>query len=283
MTELTDYDLQRTAEENTWTVPQARRPVTVWVTLVLLLTATGIAAYIAFGWSPHPTIAAVVAPSASAAAQSRPSLGGTPEPVDLPPLDASDAVVRTLVRTLSESSAVTSWLTTDDLVRNFTIVVANIADGTTAAKQLKALRPASVFSVVERDGSPYMGPRTYARYTVIAKGFQSLDPVATAKLYGILKPRIEEAHRELGSADVSFDRTLERAIGVFLGTPILDGPVRLRPKGIGYAYADERLERLTGAQKQLLRMGPENVRILLNKLRLIGAALGIPSEQLRAF
>ena len=281
MTELTDYDFQRTAEENTWTVPQARRPVTVWVTLVLLLTATGIAAYIAFGWSPHPTIAAVDT-FASAAAQSRPSLGGTPEPVDLPPLDASDAVVRTLVRTLSENSAVTSWLTTDDLVRNFTIVVANIADGTTAAKQLKALRPASVFSVVERDGSPYMGPRTYARYTVIAKGFQSLDPVATAKLYGILKPRIEEAHREPGSADVSFDRTLQRAIGV-PRSPILDGPVRLRPKGIGYAYADERLERLTGAQKQLLRMGPENVRILLNKLRLIGAALGIPSEQLRAF
>ena len=284
MSDPTDYDLQPTSNEASWTAPPPRPAIALWVTLALLVTATGIAGYIAFGWRPRPAVTAAITPAPAApASQPQPSLGGPAEPITLPSLDVSDPLVRMLVRGLSESPALTAWLTTDDLIRNFTIVVANIADGTTPAKPLKVLRPTSAFSVVERDGNPYVDPRSYARYAVIANAFASLDPVATARLYGTLKPRIEEAHRELGSADLSFDRTLERAISVLLETPILDGPVRLAAKGIGYAYADQRLERLTGAQKHLLRMGPGHVRIVLEKLTRIGSALGIPPDQLRTF
>jgi hypothetical protein len=108
----------------------------------------------------------------------------------------------------------------------------------------------------------------------------SVDPVGAARLYATLKPRIEEAHRELGSAEVSFDTTLERAIVALLKTPILENPIPLKPKGIGYAYADERLESLTAAQKQLLRMGPRNVAIIKRGLRGIALALGIPGSHL---
>jgi hypothetical protein len=283
MTDLPDYDLQRTSDETSWTAPPSTPRVGLWVALALLVAAAGIAGYLAFGWRPPPKEEAVTSAATAVAKPPPPSLGGEPEPVTLPPLDGSDALVRTLVRALSENPAVTAWLTTDDLIRNFTIVVANIADGGTPVKQLKVLRPSSAFSVVERDGQPYVDPRSYARYAVIADAIASLDPVAAARLYATLKPRIEEAHRELGSADLSFDRTLERAIGVLLATPMLDGPVRLAPKGIGYAYADERIERLKAGQKQVLRMGPENARIVLEKLRRIGSTLGIPPEQLRTF
>jgi len=51
---------------------------------------------------------------------------------------------------------------------------------------------------------------------------------------------------------------------------------------IGYAYADQRLESLTPAQKQLLRTGPRNVRIIQTSLRQIALALGIPPERLPA-
>ena len=108
----------------------------------------------------------------------------------------------------------------------------------------------------------------------------SVDPIGAARLYATLKPRIEEAHRELGSADVSFDTTLERAIVALLKTPILENPIPLKPKGIGYAYVDERLESLTAAQKQLLRMGPRNVGIIRRGLRGIALALGIPASHL---
>jgi hypothetical protein len=107
-----------------------------------------------------------------------------------------------------------------------------------------------------------------------------VDPAGAARLYATLRPLIEEANRSLVSSDQSFDRTLERAIIMLLNTPILDHPERLRPKGIGYAYDDERLEALRGAQKQLLRMGPRNVRIVQDRLREIALALGIQSAQL---
>ena len=167
----------------------------------------GIAGYIAFGWRPRPRVTAAVAPaSAAPASPPPPSLGEPAEPITLPPLDASDALVRMLVR-VSRESGLTAWLTTDDLIRNFTIVVANIADGATPAKQLKVLRPSSAFSGRARWQS-VRGSAKLRSICRIADAFASLDPVAAARLYATLKPRIEEAHRELGSADLSFDRTL---------------------------------------------------------------------------
>ena len=65
-----------------------------------------------------------------------------------------------------------------------------------------------------------------------------------------------------------------------LNTPVVDAPARLTPKGIGYAYADDRLESLTPAQKQLLRMGARNERLVKAKLREIALALGMTPAQL---
>ena len=162
----------------------------------------------------------------------------------LPPLDASDTLVRTLVQALTESPAVMAWLPTTGLIRNFTVVVSNIAEGATPAKQLKVLRPAAPFRIVTRDGGTGVDPRSYDRYTRIADAVASVDAGGAAKLYATLKPRIEDAQRDLGTAD-SFDRTLERAIVALLATPVTDGSDRLKLKGIGYGYADERLESLT--------------------------------------
>jgi len=222
----------------------------------------------------------VPTPAAPAVTMPLPPLGTKSEPVTIPPLDTSDTVVRAMVQALSDSPAVVRWLSTNGLIRNFTVVVANIADGATPAKHLKPLQPSSAFSVVERDGNTYVDPRSYDRYTGIADAVASIDPAAAAKLYGTLKPRIEEADRDLGAQTPSFDRTLTRAIVALLETPVVDTPPRLKPKGIGYAYADDRLEELTPAQKQLLRFGPRNVRVIKARLREIALALGIPAAQL---
>jgi hypothetical protein len=281
MDDLSDYELEKTASTAAPAAPPPTRPIGLWISAAVLVAAACAAAYVAFGLRPLPA----VTPSATSAPPAKPpppSLGGNADPISIPPLDASDAVVRRLVRALTDSPAVAAWLTTDNLIRNFTVVVANIAEGATPAKQLRVLRLSSAFRVVERDRDPYVDPRSYDRYAMIADAITTLDPAGAARLYGTFKPRIEEASRELGSQDQTFDRTLERAIVAILETPAVDGPVRLRPKGIGYAYADERLEDLTGAQKQFLRMGPRNVGSIKAKLRQIALALGIPSDQLPA-
>ena len=68
-------------------------------------------------------------------------LGADVPAIDLPPLDESDDVVRGLVKELSSNPSVAAWLTTDNLIRNFVVVVSNIAAGEPAARRVTVLRP----------------------------------------------------------------------------------------------------------------------------------------------
>ena len=262
--------------------PRARPPAGPIIVIALLVVAAAIAAYFAFfREASAPVDQAAAPPPASREAPAGP-LGGTPQPVEVPPLDESDAVVRTLVGQLSSHPRVAAWLTTDGLIRNFTTVVTNIAEGPTPTVHLQRLRPSGRFEVVERGDELMVDERSYERYDSLADAVQSVDAEGAARLYATLKPRIEEAYRDLGFPDTPFDRTLERAITSLLATPVTDGPVAVVPRGIGYGYADPKLESLTAAQTQLLRMGPRNARTVQRKLREIALALGVPEARLPA-
>ena len=65
-----------------------------------------------------------------------------------------------------------------------------------------------------------------------------------------------------------------------LQTPVPDGNVRLVPQGATYGFEDEALERLTPAQKHLVRMGPLHAGVIQERLRQIALAIGIPGERL---
>jgi len=278
MAEVQDYELFRPEEPPPQTRP---RRAGLWIVAAVGVVAIAIAAYIAFG-SRQSSAPAITAPGGAETA--RQALGGEPAPVALPPLDETDALVRELVRQLTAHPQVAAWLATDGLIRNFTVVVANVAEGQTPSRHLRVLRPTSSFEVVERGSDRVVDPRSFERYDEFAAATASIDAAGAARLYATLKPRIEEAYRELGNLDTPFDRTLERAIVLLLETPVPDGPVRVRvePRGIGYGFDDPKLEALTGAQKQLLRTGPRNARIIQSSLRQIALALGIPPERLPA-
>ena len=281
--DMPDYELLKTPDEPPRQAPP-RRPMGLWIVAAGLIAATAIAAYIVFG-GRRTTAPVTTAPErVEAPQQPAQPLGGNAAPIVLPPLDQSDSLVRELVKKISSHPRIAAWLATDGLIRNFTVVVANAAEGKTPAAHLRVLRPLSSFQVVERGGDLSVDPRSYERYDGLAAAVASIEPAGAARLYATLKPRIEEAYRDLGFPATSFDRTLERAIVLLLETPVLDVVVRTRvePRGIGYGFADLDLEALTAAQKQLLRMGPRNVRIIQSSLRQIALALGIPAERLPA-
>jgi hypothetical protein len=244
-----------------------------------LIVAAAAVAYV-FLWrsdgGDQPPAAGTEAPGTPSAAQ---PLGGEPKPVDVPPLGESDPIVRELVGALSSHPRVAAWLATDGLIRNFVVVVENIAYGTNPAPRLQALRPAEPFRTRGSDEEPVLDPASYDRYDGYAEAAASIDAKGAADLYATLKPRIEEAWAELGRQG-SFDAALERAIVVLLETPVVEGDVELTPGPVGYRFSDPKLERLAPAQKQLLRMGPENTRTIQNKLREVATTLGIPPEQL---
>jgi hypothetical protein len=280
MSDFDDLRLSKATEETEATPPPPPQPrwLLILVAIVMLAALVAVWFYLRRGSELDRVDAGTgQTPQRS---EARP-LGEPGADIALPPLDASDSLVRDLVRALSEHPTVAAWLTTDQLIRNFTIVVVNIANGETPSGHLHTVAPDGSFQTRQQNGTTYIDPASHARFDRHASAVAAVDPRGAARLYATLKPRIDEAYREVAGPDADFDRTLQRAIVELLRTPVLDGEAALEPAAqVGYAYRDAALESLSGAQRQLLRMGPRNVRLVQEKLRAIAGHLGIDEASL---
>jgi hypothetical protein len=271
-----DLDLDRPDSPDSGSPPPRNRPpLALFVVVGVLLIALGAAYLFLWRGRPEPAVRTAVAKPQAPVQHAEPA-----EQIVLPPLDETDALVRELVNRLSSEPAVTAWLTTDGLLLNFVTVTSRIAQGRSAISELKAIGPVPRFRPRTVADRLYIDPSSYHRYDRYAAAVSSLDARGTARLYATLKPRIADAYKRHGHPDGNFDPVLERALIELLAVPVIEGDVALEPAGIGYAFADERLQGLSAPQKQLLRMGPENMRTVQRKLREIASAVGIPESRL---
>jgi hypothetical protein len=247
--------------------------------IVAAIVVVAVAGYLLYAGRSSP--AGAPAPATAAAPQAEKPLADDAEKIDLPALDASDALVRQRVGVLSSNPLVSLWLAGTGLARNFVVVIDNLSHGMTPSGHLRVLKPAGQFRVVMRGDRAVIDPRNYDRYSPIVGAATSIDPRTAARTYGTFKPLLQMAYDELGNQE-PIDRAIERAIVPLLHVPVVDGDIRvqLAGEGIGYEYEDPMLESLTGAQKQLLRMGANNVRAIQQQLRLFALALGIPAQRL---
>lgn len=243
----------------------------VALVLFLLLLATGAAWYwFSSRTGPVPDVPVVVQ------ADSIPvSIEPAEAPIDLPELDASDALVRELLTELSEHPRWAAWLVPDDLVRRFVTTVVNVAGGDSPRSQLGFLAPEDSFSVRESDERTVITPESYGRYDALTDVFVSLDTEVAARLYRGLHPLFEQAHRELGLTARTFDGSLALAMGNLLAVDVPPADVEVVPYEAVYEYRDRRLEALSPAEKHLVRLGPENAGRVQDKLRELAATLGI--------
>jgi hypothetical protein len=195
-------------------------------------------------------------------------------------LATSDAVVRELAAGISSHPKLAAWLVHEDLIRRFVASVDNIASGVSPRAHLEFLRPREGFEVEEQpDGTLIIEPEAYSRYDLVAQVFSSLDTDGTVALYRELKPLIDEAYAEIGPAGADFDDRLDAAFDQLLSVPVVEGPPEVKQLIVTYAWADDRLEALSDAQRHFLRMGPENVRMIQAKLGELRAALAASKEQ----
>jgi hypothetical protein len=195
-------------------------------------------------------------------------------------LDQSDGLIRQMAGNLLTHPEVASWLMSKDLIRKFVGAVDNIANGLSPRSQIDFFTLDENFEITEKSGLYYANPESYNRYNLVADVFSSLDSEGFVKLYEQSKPLIQEAYADLGYPEEDFDKTLTAAIVELLKVPVVEGEILLEAKVISYAMADPALEKLSEAQKHLIRMGPKNTRKIQAKLREIGLALGIPENKL---
>jgi hypothetical protein len=196
-------------------------------------------------------------------------------PLELPPLDASDAFVRKLVSGLSSRPELASWLVSDKLVHRFVVSVVDVADGRSPEDQLGFLAPRQPFRARTSADGLVVDPASYRRYDALTATFVALDDAGVARLYKELSPLMEEAYQDLGLHGGTFQSALARAFGRLLAVSFPAEPPALVHSSVPYSFASPALENLSPAAKHLLRFGPTNGRKVQAKLRELAAAMGI--------
>ena len=207
------------------------------------------------------------------------SLSGTPQVVEAGFSDEDDdGLFRAAVGRLSTHPELASYLVNDRLLRRFVRAVDAIAGGYSPSDEVEFLRPSRPFVVREDEGRLVIASGTYRRYDVVTDVFSSLDSDGAVELYRRFRPRLEAIYREVGWATDDFDTRLREAVDHLLEVTTSPGQVEVEQRAIVYAYAEDRFESLTGAQKHFLRMGPRNVGAIQAKLRSLRDTIGWPEQ-----
>lgn len=196
----------------------------------------------------------------------------------LPALNESDEFVRErLPAALPES-----WVEKDDLLRRAAVVVENAGRGVIPKRQLDYLAPEGRYEVrevdVEGSADPdlYVDPRTFSRYDGYLDALEALPPEDLVLLIRDTEPLLAQAMTELGTEQQLRPQLLS-AIDQILAVPVIREEVPLVQPKVLYEYADPALEALSDLQKQVLRMGPDNVERL--QAYLIKLRAGLTEDQ----
>lgn len=195
-------------------------------------------------------------------------------PFILPSLDNSDQLIREGAVNLTRHEGINRWLGPNDLIRKFVVFVDNIAEGRVARESVRVLTPEGTFTARQVSDEVFiLDEASYQRYNRIVEVIVSLDARRSAEFFILLSPLFQSALLELGYPDRQFGDVVFKAIGRLLEAPIITKPIRLIRPVVMYEFEDPRLESLSPAQKQLVRMGPENTKLLQDHLRNIALEL----------
>ncbi|RUO19856.1 DUF3014 domain-containing protein [Aliidiomarina haloalkalitolerans] len=190
------------------------------------------------------------------------------EPVEQePPLPALDEAGPVLVDEAMAAGLNTSPVDSENMVRKLVVLAESMAKGELVREAHVVAGPESRFMVQEIDHQLYIDERTYARFDELATWFYGLDTDALVRLYNRYEPVFEQAHDEIKQPGTRLRARLLDAIAILLDTPEPTGLLALKDDKVMYTFADPELEALLPAQKQLLRMGPDNRALVKTKLR----------------
>jgi len=238
----------------------------LWVALAAAALAGGFGA--ARWWLGRKPAPEAAAPPAAPAAAPAPAPGAPAAPMD-------PARVRSLLEGLSASPLYRGALAQPDLLRRWAQVTENLAEGVVPRGPLAFLARTRPFAVVERGGKAWISPEAYRRYDDVAEAVASVDAQAFARVYREVHPALDAAFRALGYPEGALDRATAKALRRIEGVPVPDGEVAVVPVGAVWAYADPKLEGLSPVDRQLLRMGPRNARLVQAKARELSQALAL--------
>ena len=193
-------------------------------------------------------------------------------------IDDGDTQLRKLAAGWSSDPIFAKWLDLLSL-RHLVAAAQLVADGASPPPALPFLSIPGPFVVREVEAPKpakgkvrpppqlFIATSSYARYDALLRVFGSVNAAAAGDAYAQVRPFCEAAFGEIGRPGKRFDDVLTAALRRVLAVKLIDGEVELVPKGAVYAFKDPAVEALSAAEKQVLRLGPENGRVLQRQLR----------------
>lgn len=226
---------------------------------------------------PAPEPESVAQPARPPELPEAPDIPERVEPVDTAPeplpsltLADSDPVVRNALEAASEAGLFAGMLLSDNLVQRSTAMVDGFSRGVVLNKVLPFAAPKPAFKASGQGEHLYMGPDNYVRFNWVAETLVAVDTALLVNVFHEYRDLFEQAYAELGYPPDQFDNAVIRALDQVMTTPVIRRPIALEQKKVFYTYFDPDLEALPDLQKQMLRLGPDNlakVKVWVRRLR----------------
>jgi hypothetical protein len=193
--------------------------------------------------------------------------------VDQIELMDGDSMLRQELAATGTDSIMSKLMSNEHPINVSAAFIDGLGRGVILKKLLPGDPPKQAFSVVEEDEVIYISPSSYQRYDSYTDTLTALDSRRLVSSFHALRPMYEQAFQYLGLDPGDFDNTIIRALDQVLATPEIIEPIALQPKSVVYVFADPALENLPAVQKQLLRMGPDNISRIKQQARALREGL----------
>ena len=186
----------------------------------------------------------------------------------LPELRSSDGPFREAI--IRVSPRLVPWLNTGQLIRKYVLIANDFSQGLWLEKHMLFLKPDQPFTVEEADSGMFISHKSYQRYDGLAAAINAMDVKSSLAIYKNFRPLLLQVFAEFSyPPEHQLEDILVKAAAEILAAPTIEEPIALVRPSVLYKFADKKLETLSPVSKQMIRMGPENTRIIQNKVRLL--------------
>lgn len=189
------------------------------------------------------------------------------------PLDTSDGSIKASLMSIAASPTFAKLLVNEGLIEKFVINVNNLADAKMSSKDALVVPPQGEFKTYRQADRSWIDAKSFQRYTPYVEALESMEVDELLDIFDTYKETIEEKFAEISRPGTNFDDSLIAAINELLDTPQVPVPIEVYSESVMYKFKEERLEALSGPQKQLIRTGPYNMRRIKDVLSDVKEAL----------
>jgi hypothetical protein len=254
------------------------KPIIGVAASIFLLAAVGVY-YLRSRNPPLPEVpAATLAPLPSA---SEPGIAHPLPPggadaastAPIPPLAESDVSLRDALAQVSSADAVKDFLTPQDVIRKIVVTIDNLPRQKVAVEKRPTDPVSGTFAATGDELQATLDQHNFDRYKPMVAAIEHVDMKQLGAVYIHYYPLFQESYQNLGYPNGYFNDRLVEVIDNLLAAPEPKQPIRLVRPNVMYTFADPALESRSAGQKLLIRIGPENAKVIKAKLSELKSAI----------